>query len=48
MDARLAAGPQELTWDGRDNVGRELPAGVYFAVLRSAGVSQSRRIVLIR
>ena len=48
VDARLAAGPQELTWDGRDNVGRELPAGVYFAVLRSAGISQSRRIVLIR
>ena len=42
------AGPQEFVWDGRDDAGRLLPSGVYLAVLKTAGFTQSRRVVLIR
>jgi hypothetical protein len=42
------AGPQEFVWDGRDDAGRLLPSGVYLAVLKTAGFTQSRRVVLVR
>jgi len=29
------AGPRELAWDGRDEAGAQVPAGVYFAELRT-------------
>lgn len=35
LDAAVAGGRGELTWDGRDQAGRDLPSGVYFA--RAAG-----------
>jgi hypothetical protein len=37
-----------LDWDGRDSSGRSLPAGVYFASLRSAAAPTSARIVVVR
>jgi len=33
LDETLAAGPREATWDGRDQTGRPVPAGVYLARL---------------
>jgi len=47
-DAVLPAGPQDFVWDGRDEAGRPLASGVYLAVLKTAGFTQSRRVVLIR
>lgn len=47
-DAVLPAGPQDFVWDGRDEAGRALASGVYLAVLKTAGFTQSRRVVLIR
>ena len=35
-------------WDGRDEAGREVPNGVYFARLRMAGGTQVRRLVVAR
>jgi immune inhibitor A len=36
------------TWDGRDDDGREVAAGVYFVRLETAGILESRKIVLLR
>jgi hypothetical protein len=38
------AGPLDITWDGRDDAGRELPGGRYYARLEVSGV---RRVVAI-
>lgn len=43
------AGPVQTRWDGKDDHGRALAAGVYFVVLRTAdGVLGSRQVVLVR
>ena len=39
--------PGTLTWDGRDDAGRAVPSGVYFARLVAAGRSAGRRFVLL-
>jgi hypothetical protein len=45
----LPTGTHGWTWDGRDQEGRPLPTGVYFAHLSGAGlVGQSLRLVLLR
>lgn len=50
---RLAAGPRAggrhaLTWDGRDDDGRDAASGVYFARLRSGQTVDIRKLVLVR
>jgi hypothetical protein len=50
---RLAGGPQlagfhSVAWDGRDDKGRVLPAGVYFCRLEPGATTQSKRVTLIR
>ncbi len=42
------AGRHPFSWDGRDAKGRALPSGVYLIRLRTLGVHESRRIVLLR
>jgi hypothetical protein len=42
------AGPHSATWDGRSADGRQLPAGVYRAVLRTAAGRMTRSLVLSR
>jgi hypothetical protein len=51
--ARLADGPRSagehaVAWDGRDDSGRPVPAGVYFCRLRAGGIEDARRLVLLR
>jgi hypothetical protein len=41
----LAAGPHEFVWHGRDDSGRALARGVYFAHLRAAGHGASVKIL---
>lgn len=41
-------GSHRVIWDGRDNSGHEVPAGVYFSQLIVAGVKESRKMVLLR
>ncbi|MCC7140963.1 MAG: VCBS repeat-containing protein [Candidatus Eisenbacteria bacterium] len=43
-----AAGDQVVTWDGRDARGAELPGGVYWLRLESAGRSDRLQVVRIR
>jgi endonuclease/exonuclease/phosphatase family metal-dependent hydrolase len=42
------AGEHAVTWDGRDDAGRSAPAGVYLCRLRTAGVEEALRLVLLR
>ena len=44
----LAAGVHSPRWDGRDDAGRTMPGGVYFARLRLNDGVQSLRFVLLR
>ena len=47
-EGALAAGEHRLSWDGRGHDGRVVGAGVYMAVLESAGLRSSRKIVLAK
>ena len=47
-ERRLAAGPHRVTWGGRDNGGRALPAGVYLLRLEAGTVTATRKITLLR
>lgn len=41
------AGRRQMNWDGRDDAGRRLPAGVYLVTLEVAGRTAARRVVLL-
>ncbi len=43
-----ASGPSLAVWDGRSDDGRVAPAGVYWAVLRSAGGTDRLRLIKLR
>lgn len=45
---RLAAGEHERAWNGRDDAGRVVAGGVYFARLRADGAAQTVRLVLLK
>jgi len=42
------AGLHSAVWDGLDDTGREVAAGVYFYKLAAPGVKESRRMILLR
>lgn len=44
----FAAGLHDLTWDGADDAGREMPSGVYAARLRVGDEQRAVRIVRVR
>ena len=41
-------GRHDITWDGRDDSGRRVPAGVYLFRLEAGGYSETRRMVLVK
>lgn len=43
----LPAGPQTVVWDGRDDLGRSMPAGIYFMRLQAGSQDGSRRVVRV-
>ena len=43
-----SGGFHQVTWDGRDGAGRIVPSGVYFMALEGQGLSDARRIVVLR
>jgi hypothetical protein len=42
------AGPHAVAWDGRDDAGRAVPAGVYFQRVHTAGGTATQRLVRLR
>ena len=48
VDGPLPAGAHGAAWDGRDDRGREVASGVYFARLEAAGAELRSKVVLIR
>jgi len=44
----LAAGTHRVVWDGTDETGRSVASGVYWSVLRSGTLRESRKMVLLR
>lgn len=47
-DRRYEAGAHSVIWDGRDAVGKDAASGIYFCVLRAAGETRTRKLVLLR
>lgn len=43
----FGAGPQSVSWDGRDESGARVAAGAYFARLTTVGAALTRRFVVI-
>ena len=43
-----AAGAYELTWDGRDDGGRQVASGVYFYRLTAGSFTQTKKMVLLK
>ncbi|MBD3162369.1 MAG: T9SS type A sorting domain-containing protein [Candidatus Eisenbacteria bacterium] len=48
LDRPLAAGPQQVVWDGRDASGAASPSGIYYTRLTVDGTEKTRRMVLAR
>ncbi len=44
----LLAGEQQLTWNGEDTAGRNVPSGVYFCVLSADGFRAVQKVSLLR
>jgi hypothetical protein len=45
---KLPAGRASVTWDGRDDAGRELPSGVYLCRLRAGGTADMLKLSLVK
>ena len=48
FEATRPAGPLELAWDGRDDAGAEVPAGVYLYRVEWPGGHAEGRLVRVR
>jgi flagellar hook assembly protein FlgD len=47
-DRVMPEGPQEVVWDGRDELGKGVSSGVYFCRLTALDRTLTRKMVLIR
>jgi hypothetical protein len=48
VDASVPAGPHAVSWDARDDAGRQLPAGEYWMRLVTAEGTRTRAVVVAR
>ncbi len=42
------SGIQTVRWDGRDEIGRQVPAGIYFCRLAAGDLSATEKVILLR
>jgi hypothetical protein len=48
VSERLDAGYYTASWSGRDNIGREVAAGVYFIEMNAKGFESQHKVVFVR
>jgi Zn-dependent metalloprotease len=48
LDGRLAPGYHQVVWDGRNDAGDPVPSGMYMIRLRSRGVWESGKLMLVK
>ena len=48
MDGERAAGSYSVTWDGRDEAGRNVASGVYLCRMVAGGYSVVRKMILMK
>ena len=48
VDASLPAGHHSVVWQGRDESGRSVSSGIYFACLEVDGVKQLSKLTLVK
>jgi flagellar hook assembly protein FlgD len=48
IDAPIAAGSHEVSWEGTDDAGRRVAQGVYMLRLETESLSATRKLVLTR
>ena len=42
------SGEHSLSWDGTNYSGKELPSGVYFAILGGGSMTETEKIILLK
>ena len=47
-DGTLVAGFHEMPWNGRDDTGRDVASGVYFARIEADGRVATRRMTMVK
>ena len=48
VDGPVGAGWQTVVWDGRGERGERAASGVYFCRFEAEGVSESRKVVILK
>jgi len=48
VDAHAGPGYRQLSWDGQDQAGRELPTGIYIARLLTPEFTKTIKMVLLK
>ncbi len=48
VDGPVGDGERTATWHGRDEAGREVPAGAYICRLKAAGQVREERVTLVK
>ena len=43
-----SAGQYQLTWDGRSDIGLQMPSGIYFARLSAGSYSKAIKMTLLK
>jgi len=48
LDARKSAGSYNVTWNGADKSGRQMPTGVYFYRIEAGDFVEARKMLLVK